>query len=866
MQTTSTPTHCPYCALQCGMNLSPLPQGGVEVAERADFPVNRGALCGKGRTAPELLSSRVRLTSPLVRSEGVLVPAGWDEALDRIARGLSHARAEHGPDALGVFGGGGLTNEKAYALGKFARVVLGTSQIDYNGRFCMSSAAAAGVKAFGLDRGLPFPLEDIPKTGCVILVGSNLAETMPPALRYFNELRENGGTLIVVDPRRTRTAEQADLHLAPRPGTDLALALGLLHLVVAEGRTDEAYIQERTSGWEGTRAAAMAHWPEYVERITGVSVPQLREAARLFCEPEAAMVLTARGPEQQSKGTDTVSAWINLCLATGRAGRPLSGYGCLTGQGNGQGGREHGQKADQLPGYRKLTDPAARRHVAEVWGVDPDSLPGPGRSAYELLDALGSDVRTLLLMGSNPVVSAPRAAHIEERLSSLDFLAVCDVVLSETAELADVVLPVTQWAEETGTTTNLEGRVLLRRRALTPPPGVRSDLEVLHELAARLGVEKGFPTDPEEVFAELRRASAGGPADYSGITYRRLAEENGLFWPCPAVPADEDASSSDGEPSRDAAGGTIAAPVSDTTTENATATARPTHVTAENWTTPARTPGTTTENATATARPTDGTAENWTTGARTSDTTSTKGTAEDGTGAATSPTGTTEDATAGGTAQARSAATAARDGEGAALGLLPDNPSGDAEPTDPAGRPHDAAQGAPEPAVVGPGPEGAHPGTPRLFLDRFATEDGRARFAAVSYRGIAEEPDDTYPVLLTTGRVVAQYQSGAQTRRVEELNAAAPGPYVEMHPRLAERLGAVDGDAVAVVSRRGRAVAPARISRAIRPDTVFMPFHWPGEGRANTLTNPALDPTSRMPEFKVCAVRLERVGQEAAAG
>ena len=212
-----------------------------------------------------------------------------------------------------------------------------------------------------------------------MLVGSNLAETMPPALRYLTELKENGGTLIVIDPRRTRTAEQADLHLAPRPGTDLALALGLLHLVVAEGRMDEAFIAERTTGWPEARAAAMAHWPELVERITGVPRARparggravLRRRPSAWCSPPA-------GPEQQSKGTDTVGAWINLCLATGRAGRPLSGYGCLTGQGNGQGGREHGQKADQLPGYRKSTDPAARAHVAEVWGVDPDALPGPG--------------------------------------------------------------------------------------------------------------------------------------------------------------------------------------------------------------------------------------------------------------------------------------------------------------------------------------------------------------------------------------------------------------------------------------------------------------------------------------------------------
>ncbi|MFJ7147842.1 molybdopterin oxidoreductase family protein [Streptomyces sp. NPDC100445] len=710
MENTPVPTHCPYCALQCGMTLTPLPQGGVEVTERPDFPVNRGALCGKGRTAAGVLSPAVRLTAPLVRRGGRLVETGWPEALDLVAERLGAARDRYGADALGVFGGGGLTNEKAYALGKFARVVLGTSQIDYNGRFCMSSAAAAGTRAFGLDRGLPFPLADIPRTGCVILVGSNLAETMPPSLRFFTELRDNGGTLIVVDPRRTRTAEQADLHLAPRPGTDLALALGLLHLVVAEGRTDEEYIRERTTGWTGARAAAMAHWPEQVERITGVSVPELRAAVRMFCEPEAAMVLTARGPEQQSKGTDTVGAWINLCLATGRAGRPLSGYGCLTGQGNGQGGREHGQKADQLPGYRRLDDPAARRHVAGVWGVDPDTLPGPGRSAYELLDALGTDVRTLLLMGSNPVVSAPRAAHVEERLRSLDFLAVADVVLSETAELADVVLPVAQWAEETGTTTSLEGRVLLRRRAVAPPPGVRTDLYVLRELAARLGVEKGFPADPEEVFEELRRASAGGPADYSGITYRRLAEENGVFWPCPA-----------GSP----------------------------------------------------------------------------------------------------------------------------------------------AAGAGETPRPGAGP---HPGTPRLFLDRFPTADGRARFVPVVHRPTAEEPDEEYPLLLTTGRVVSQYQSGAQTRRVAELNAAAPGPFVELHPRLAARLGAADGDPLAVVSRRGRAVAPARVTATIRPDTVFMPFHWPGEGRANTLTNPALDPTSGMPEFKSCAVRVEVVGPRTRPG
>ncbi|MEE1782090.1 molybdopterin oxidoreductase family protein [Streptomyces sp. SP17BM10] len=692
----TTDTHCPYCSLQCGMRLSGV-DGAPEVLDRPEFPVNRGALCGKGRSAAAVLARDVRLTGPLLRDRpgGPLRAAGWPEALDRVADGLTRTREEYGPDAVGVFGGGGLTNEKAYLLGKFARVVLRTANIDYNGRFCMSSAAAAHRRAFGLDRGLPFPLEDVPHTGCLILVGANPAETMPPAVRYFRELRENGGTLIVVDPRRTRTAELADLHLQPRPGGDLALALGLLHLVIADGLVDKEFVAERTTGFDAAREAAMAHWPDRVERITGVPANRLREAARLFGTATTGMVLTARGPEQQSKGTDTVGAWINLCLATGHSGRPFSGYGCLTGQGNGQGGREHGQKADQLPGYRSIEDPAARAHVARVWGVPAESLPGPGKSAYELLDGLGrpDGVRALLLAGSNPAVSAPNARHVTERLRALDLLVVADLVLSETARLADVVLPVTQWAEEDGTTTNLEGRVILRRRAFEPPEGVRSELWVLRELAARLGVATGFPTDAEEAFDELRRASAGGDADYAGISYRRIVAEDGVFWPCPA-----------------------------------------------------------------------------------------------------------ED----------------------------------------------------------------HPGTRRLFLDRYATPDGRARFAAVTHRPAGEEPDEEYPLYLTTGRVLAQYQSGAQTRRVAELTKAAPGPFVELNPRLAERLGVAEGEPVAVTSRRGRAVAPARITDAIRADTVFMPFHWPGAGRANSLTNPALDPVSRMPEFKLCAVRVERAQEEAA--
>ncbi|MBE1485095.1 assimilatory nitrate reductase catalytic subunit [Plantactinospora soyae] len=690
--------------------------GRVEVLPR-QFPTNRGGLCQKGWTAAELLDHPDRLTTPLVRDRpgAELRPATWPEALDRVVTGIRRIQAGHGRDAVAVFGGGGLTNEKAYALGKFARVALGTRNIDYNGRFCMSSAAAAGIRAFGIDRGLPFPLADLGTADTLLLVGANVAETMPPLVRYLIEQRERGGTLIVIDPRATATARQATLHLQPTPGTDLAVANALLHVALAEGWVDKRYVDARTAGFEPVRRVAASYWPARVEQLSGVPVADLEAAARALGTADRAIILTARGAEQHAKGVDTVTAFINLALALGLPGRPGSGYGCLTGQGNGQGGREHGQKADQLPGYRRIDDPAARAHVAGVWGVRPEELPGPGISAYELLTALGTPdgPKALLVFGSNPVVSAPRANQVESRLRDLDLLIVADFVRSETAAIADVVLPTAQWAEEDGTMTNLEGRVLRRRALRPPPPGVRTDLAVLAELAGRLGEQGGsaggvgdggpaergaapgtgpvpgprFPTDPGVVFEELRRASAGGIADYAGISWERIDAEDGVFWPCPT---------------------------------------------------------------------------------------------EDGAG------------------------------------------------------------------------------TPRLFADRFSTPDGRARFLPVEHRAVAEEVCPDYPVYLTTGRVLAQYQSGAQTRRIAPLHRAAPGAFLELHPDLAARLGVQDGDEVFVTSRRGEMRAPARITPTIRPDTVFAPFHWAGPARINSVTSDALDPVSRMPEFKVCAVRVEK--------
>jgi len=668
------------------VSAGPSADGPVEVAPR-DFPTNRGGLCQKGWTSAEVLRAGDRLTHPWVRrADGLLHPATWDEALDRVTREVLAVQAEHGRDAVGVFGGGGLTNEKAYQLGKFARVALRTPYIDYNGRFCMSSAAAAGNRAFGLDRGLPFPLADLGDADAVLLLGSNVADTMPPLVQHLAGVRARGG-LVVVDPRRSATAglaaDGAGLHLQPVPGTDLVLLLGLLHVLVADDRVDRGYLEARTEGWAAVRRSVSEWWPARVADETGVPERTLRQAAGVLAGARNVYVLTGRGVEQHTHGTDTVSAAVNLALALGLPGRPGSGYGCLTGQGNGQGGREHGQKADQLPGYRSIEDPAARAHVAGVWGVDPDTLPGKGVPAVELLKREG--LRALFVHGSNPVVSAPDATAVRRRLEALDLLVVCDVVPSETAAIADVLLPVTQWAEEEGTMTNLEGRVLRRRRAVDPPGEVRDELSVLAELARRLGCAVHFGTDAREVFEELGRASSGGVADYAGIDYDRLDAGEALHWPCPAAD---------------------------------------------------------------------------------------------------------------------------------------------------------------------------HTGTPRLFLDRFATPSGRARMTAVRPGRPADDLRTDAPLFLVTGRLLAQYQSGAQTRRVPTLNRSADGPFVEMHPQLASRLGAEEGDLVTVTSRRGATSAPARVSRGIRPDTVFMPFHW--DGSANVLTNDATDPVSGMPDFKVCAVSVVR--------
>lgn len=730
--TKSADTHCPYCALQCAMTLKspaeltpasepgsvPVPaQAAAAAAATApvlevsgrDFPTNRGGLCRKGWTSATLLNHPGRVTEPLLKGDdGIHRPIGWDQALRLVTTAVKETQARYGKDAVGVFGGGGLTNEKAYMLGKFARLALGTSRIDYNGRFCMSSAAAAGMRAFGVDRGLPFPLEDLDNASTIMMLGSNVAETMPPFVQHLKGVRDAGG-LVIVDPRRSATAKfTADgggLHLQPLPGTDLTLLLGLSHVVIHEGLADAAFIAERTSGYDAVVRSVNAYWPERVQSITGVPAELIRETARRLADGArkgGSYILTGRGVEQHVDGTDTATAAINLSLLLGLPGSLRSGYGTLTGQGNGQGGREHGQKADQLPGYRKITDPAARAHVAGVWGVPEETIPGPGLPAVQLLKSLGQPdgVRCLLVHASNIAVASPDANSVIAGLRSLDFLVVCDFFISETAAEADLILPVLQWAEEEGTLTNLEGRVLRRRRALQPPAGARSELWIMARLAEALEAPSTYSEDPETVFEELRLASAGGLADYSGIDYAMLDRGEAAYWPYPA--------------------------------------------------------------------------------------------------------GST--------------------------------------------------------------------GTPRLFLDAFAHPDGKAVMTPVTPRrrrtpvpptGDGRDPA-AKTMTLITGRLLEHYQSGAQTRRVSELLASQPEAKVQIHPAAAASMGIAEGSFVSVANERGQVVCRAELSTAIRPETVFLPFHFPELESANRLTEAATDPISGMPEFKFNKVWVRLAADQAA--
>ena len=643
-----------------------------------------------------------RLTKALVRDEkspAGFAEIGYREAVERTARAIRRIQDEHGHDAFGVLSGASLTTEKTYLMGKFARLALKTANLDYNGRLCMVSAAGGNKKAFGIDRAAN-PWSDIPKAEVVWISGANVAECAPITTEYVWQARENGARVIVVDPRITPLARTCDLFLPVKPGRDVVLFNGILHLMIAHDWLDHDFIERHTVGFDELAAHVREWTPERTAEVCGIPEHLIRTAAEWWGTAETSFLMHARGIEHHSHGVQNVLGAINIVLASGRLGREGCGYGTITGQGNGQGGREHGQKCDQLPGARDIDNPEHRAHVAKVWGVEPDDLPGKGVDAYEIIRKIDrGEIRGLLSICFNPKVSLPDNNFVARALDKLDFFVAIDFFLNETARHADVVLPGSLHEEDEGTVTQIEGRVIKINQAVEPPGDARQDWRIIQDLAAALGRPHGLTfASPREMFEELRRASKGGVADYSGITYEKIERQNGVFWPC----YDED-----------------------------------------------------------------------------------------------------------------------------------------------------------------------HPGTERLFesgswnpvadgAGPFWFPDGKARFNVSRYSPPAEEVDAEYPIILTTGRVVSHFLSGTQTRRIGPLVDQYPEPRLEIHPHLAEHLGIADGDWVLAESRRGSCSLRAQVVTTIRPDTVFIPYHWPGRRSANQLTISAQDPISKIPEYKVCAVRVSK--------
>lgn len=689
-------THCCFCGLQCGIQLKMKDNKVVGFEPWREFPFNEGRLCPKGVQRYMQDNHPDRLLSPYKRVEGKgFVPIEWEEAYDVVIKEIKRIQDTYGKNAFAMLSGVSLTNEKSYMVGKFARVALKTANLDYNGRLCMVSAGAGNKKAFGMDRSSN-SWADLEHAEVIIITGANVSECFPVLTYKIWEARDNGAKVIVIDPRQIPIARTADVHLPLRPGTDSALMNTMLKVLIDNDWLDHDFINNYTSGFEDAVAAVEECTLEWGEEVTGVPKELIFKAAEMWGKAKTSFLMHARGIEHHSKGVENVLSCINLVLATGRIGKPYCGYGTITGQGNGQGGREHGHKCDQLPGNRDIENPEHRRYVSEVWGIKEEDLPKKGLSAYEIIEAINrGEIKGLLSICFNPLVSLPNNNNVRAALEKLEFYAGIDFFLSETLRHADIILAGSLQEEEEGTTTSAEGRVIRIRSVVDPPGKAKRDSEIIMELAKRLGEGDKFNyKNSEETFNELRIASNGGSANYFGITYERVEKNLGIFWPCPS-----------------------------------------------------------------------------------------------------------ED----------------------------------------------------------------HPGTPRLWEDRqFNTPDKKAHFNPTKYRKPTEEPTEEYPIVLTTGRVVSQYLSGSQTRRIGKLVDIYPEPLLEIHPTLAAKYGIEKDDLVRVFTKRGSALFPANVVETIRKDTIFIPYHWGGVNSVNQLTIDELDPVSKIPEFKVCACQIENTGRKKA--
>ncbi|MEE9140801.1 MAG: formate dehydrogenase subunit alpha [Alphaproteobacteria bacterium] len=684
---------CPYCGVGCQLTFNIQNDRLVSVTGR-DGPANRNRLCVKGRFGFDYIHHPERLTKPLIRKEGVpkdpqerLDPANpythfreatWEEALDFAGGGLRRIRDRHGPQALAGFGSAKGSNEEAYLFQKLVRVGFGTNNVDHCTRLCHASSVAAMMETIGTGA-VTAPFTECENSDVILLIGARPAQNHPVAATFLKNATKRGATLIVLDPRGQAMSRHATYELRFKTGTDVALLNAMINTIIDEGLANEDYIRKFTENYEALKDEIKDFTPEAMAPICGIEPERIRTVARTYAKAKAAMIFWGMGISQHVHGTDNARCLISLALLCGHIGRPGTGLHPLRGQNNVQGASDVGLIPMVYTDYQPVDDPEVRASFEDFWGAELD--PNRGLTVVEILNAMyAGEIKGMYVMGENPAMSDPDAAHARAAFAKLEHLVVQDIFLTETAYLADVVLPASAFPEKTGTFTNTNRQVQIGRQALEPPGDARQDLWLIQEIARRMGLEWSYG-HPRDVFAELRLCTHS----ITGITWRRLEREDAVTYPVEVE---------------------------------------------------------------------------------------------------------------------------------------------------------------------------SLPGEEILFADGFPTKSGRGRFVPVGLVPPDEEPDDEYPMILSTGRLLEHWHTGSMTRRSTVLDAIEPTAVAHLAPADIERYGLASGGRVTVTTRRGSVELTVRQDRQVPPGVIFLPFCY-SEAPANMLTNPALDPVAKIPELKYCAARIE---------
>jgi len=684
---------CPYCGVGCQIGYQ-IKDNKIAFVQGRNGPSNENRLCVKGRFGFDYVSHPQRLMKPLIRKPGLpkaldvdpsnpsthFREASWDEALDAAASGLVRVADAHGAGAIAGFGSAKCTNEEAYLFQKLIRARFGHNNVDHCTRLCHASSVAALMEGIG-SGAVTATFNEVENADVIIIIGANPTENHPVAATYFKQAAQRGATLIVMDPRGQALARYATLMLQFRPGSDVSLLNAIMNVIVDEELYDVQYIQAHTEGFDRLKKHLTAYTPEQMAPVCGVDPDTIRTVARTFAGADRAMIFWGMGISQHVHGTDNARCLISLALMCGQVGRPGTGLHPLRGQNNVQGASDAGLIPMVFPDYADVRNDEIRNKLEALWQA-PLS-PKPGLTVVEIVNAAQrGEIRGMYIMGENPAMSDPDASHAREGLAKLDHLVVQDLFLTETAMLADVILPSSAWPEKSGTVTNTNRQVQMGRQALEPPGDTRQDLWITVELARRLGLPWTY-RGPADVFAEMKLAMPS----LDNITWERLERESSVIYPCPA----------------------------------------------------------------------------------------------------------------------------------------PD-----------------------------------HPGEAVVFGDGFPTPSGRALLVPASIVPPAERPDRDYPLILTTGRQLEHWHTGAMTRRSSVLDSLEPAPTASLNPATLARYAIAPGEVMRVSTRRGSIELTARADPSIQDDVVFIPFAYV-EAAANVLTNPQLDPIGKIPEYKYCAVRIEPV-------